>query len=139
VDTDAIATGLDDLKSLGLRGVKFIPVSIGEYFVGTPRRFDIIYLDACGPLPSKEQKTTKLLVDIFRTSSLSPLGVLVTNFAEPDVSKAHTLETYSSLVSAYLFPKGFVEGDGFMTEGPGNHVSDGCGYRDREPNARRTY
>jgi hypothetical protein len=69
VDTDAIATGLDELRSLGLRGVKFVPVSIGDYFVGTPRRFDIIYLDACGPLPSKEQKTTKLLVDIFRTSS----------------------------------------------------------------------
>ncbi|WP_156350281.1 hypothetical protein [Sphingomonas sp. Leaf20] len=118
VDTDTIATGLDDLRSLGLRGVKFVPVSIGDYFVGTPRRFDIIYLDACGPLPSKEQKTTKLLVDIFRTSSLSPLGVLVTNFAEPDVSKSHTLETYSSLVAAYLFPKGFVESDGDMIEGP---------------------
>lgn len=130
VDTDAIATGLDELRSLGLRGVKFVPVSIGDYFVGTPRRFDIIYLDACGPLPSKEQKTTKLLVDIFRTSSLSPLGVLVTNFAEPDVSKGHTLETYSSLVAAYLFPKGFVEDDGVMIEGPPVH---GYSAYDHEP------
>lgn len=118
VDADAIAAGLDELKSVGLRGVKFVPVSIGDYFVGTPRRFDIIYLDACGPLPSKKQKTTKLLVDIFRYSALSPLGVLVTNFAEPDVSKSDTLENYSSLVAAYLFPKSFVEDDGHMIEGP---------------------
>lgn len=118
VDPEAIAAGLKNLKTIGLRGVKFVPVSIAEYLIGTPRRFDIIYLDACAPLPSKTQRTTKLLVDIFRTNSLSPLGVLVTNFAEPDVTKQHTLEQYSSIVAAYLFPKAFVEKDGCMIEGP---------------------
>lgn len=118
VDTDAIANGLEELKAIGLRGVKFVPVSIGDYLIGTPRRFDIIYLDACGPLPSQKQRTTKLLVDVFRSNSLSPLGVLVTNFAEPDVTKSQTLEQYSSLVAAYLYPKAFVENDGCMIEGP---------------------
>lgn len=118
VDTGAITNGVADLKQLGIRGVKFVPVSMDEYFIGTPRRFDIIYLDACGPLPSHVQKTTRLIADIFRHGALAPLGVLITNFSRPDISQAHTLESYASLVAAYLYPKGFVERDGSMVEGP---------------------
>lgn len=122
VNAEAISNGLEDLEKLGLRGVKFIPVSIDEYIVGTPRRFDIIYIDACGPLPSDGQKTTRLLVDIFKHGALAPLGVLVTNFSKPDVSKSHTLDSYAFLVAAYLFSKGFMEGEnGHMVEGPPVH------------------
>jgi hypothetical protein len=89
-----ISKGLADLDALGLRGVKFIPVSIDEYFVGTPRRFDITYIDACGPLPSDSHKTTRLLIDIFKHGALAPLGVLVTNFSRPDISKSSTLDVW---------------------------------------------
>jgi len=117
-DVAAIAKGVADLEAIGLRGVKFVPVSMDAYLVGTPRRFDIIYVDACGPLPSDAQRTTRLVVDIFRHGALAPLGVLITNFSRPDISKAHTLDTYSALVAAYLYPKGFTERDGAMIEGP---------------------
>ena len=118
VDPQAIADGVENLKRLGLRGVKFVPVRMDEYLAGTPRRFDIIYIDACGALPSKRQKTTRLIVDIFRHGALAPLGVLITNFARPDVSKPDTLDHYAALVSSYLFPKGFAEKDDRMLEGP---------------------
>lgn len=118
IDPQAIATGMEDLKALGLRGVKFVPVSMDDYLIGTPRRFDIIYFDACGPLPSEKQKTVRLLVDIFRYGALAPLGVLISNFSRPDISKPHTLTDYASLVASYLFPKGFMEADGSMIEGP---------------------
>ena len=118
IDAGAIAAGVKDLSAIGLRGIKFVPLSIDEYFVGTPRRFDIIYIDACAPLPSREQKTTRLIVDIFRYSALAPLGVLITNFAGPDISKDHVLDSYSGLVSSYLFSKSFLESDGQMLEGP---------------------
>ena len=118
IDPQAVAAGMEDLKALGLRGVKFIPVSMDDYLIGTPRRFDIIYFDACGPLPSDKQKTVRLIVDIFRYGALAPLGVLISNFSRPDISKPHTRTDYSSLVASYLFPKGFVEDDGSMIEGP---------------------
>ena len=119
VEASAIASGLNDLEKLRLRGVKFIPVSIEQYFVGTPRRFDIIYIDACAPLPSYGQRTTRLIADIFRSSALSPLGVLITNFAKPDISQQNELNRYSHLVASYLYPKGFIESEsGGMIEGP---------------------
>jgi hypothetical protein len=122
IGVEEISKGLADLDALGLRGVKFIPVSIDEYFVGTPRRFDIIYIDACGPLPSDSHKTTRLLVDIFRHGALAPLGVLVTNFSRPDISNNSALNTYAFLIAAYLYPKGFVESEsGGMIEGPEAH------------------
>lgn len=123
-DPHAIATGVADLKALGLRGVKFIPVSMDEYLIGTPRRFDIIYFDACGPLPSDKQKTVRRIVDIFKCGALAPLGVLISNFSRPDISKSHTLTDYASLVASYLFPKGFVEADGSMIEGPSVHGNE---------------
>jgi hypothetical protein len=118
MDAAAISSGLSNLEELGLRGVKFIPVSIGDYFVSTPRRFDIIYIDACGPLPSDKAATARLMVDVFKHSALAPLGVLVTNFSKPDITKPATLEAYAFLVAAYLFPKGFMESaEGYMTGG----------------------
>jgi hypothetical protein len=128
IDPQAIATGMADLKALGLRGVKFVPVSMDDYFIGTPRRFDIIYFDACGPLPSNKQKTVRLIVDIFKHGALAPLGVLISNFSRPDISKPHTLTDYASLVASYLFPKGFLETDGSTIEGPLAH-----GYELRNP------
>ncbi|RXH31127.1 hypothetical protein XH99_11035 [Bradyrhizobium nanningense] len=122
IGPDEISQGLADLDALGLRGVKFIPVSIDEYFVGTPRRFDIIYIDACGPLPSDSQKTTRLLVDIFKHGALAPLGILITNFSRPDISNASALDTYAHLIASYLYPKGFMESEtGGMIEGPEVH------------------
>jgi hypothetical protein len=118
IDPQAVATGIADLKALGLRGTKFVPVSLDDYLIGTPRRFDIIYFDACGALPSDRQKTVRLIVDIFKYGALAPLGVLISNFSRPDISKPRTLTDYASLVASYLFPKGFVEADGSMVEGP---------------------
>ncbi|WP_282028453.1 class I SAM-dependent methyltransferase [Paracoccus marcusii] len=128
IDPQAIATGMEDLKALGLRGVKFVPVSMDDYLIGTPRRFDIIYFDACGPLPSDKQKTIRLIVDIFKYGALAPLGVLISNFSRPDISKPNTLNDYASLVASYLFPKGFVEAEGSMIEGPPVY-----GYKLRNP------
>ncbi|WP_095088943.1 hypothetical protein [Mesorhizobium sophorae] len=107
------ASGLGNLRQTALlRGVKFVPISIEDYFTGTPRRFDVIYLDACGPLPSQDQKTTRLLANLFRHSALAPLGVLITNFARPDVSSDQKMEPYAHLVSSYLYPKSFLDAPG---------------------------
>jgi hypothetical protein len=119
VEKPAAKQGLAALRALQKRGVKFIPASIEDYFISTPRRFDIIYLDACGPLPSSNSGTARLLMTMFRHNALAPLGVLVSNFARPDVSAEEDLDRYAFLVGAYLYPKSFLEApDGGSVDGP---------------------
>lgn len=119
IDKTAVDKGLNSLRRLKQRGVKFIPVSIEDYFINTPRRFDIIYFDACGPLPSNDSKTARVLMTLFRHCALAPLGVLVSNFARPDISEQADLDRYAFLVGAYLYPKSFLESpDGGSVEGP---------------------
>lgn len=108
IEKNIAKQGLSALKKEKFRGIKFIPISIEDYFINTPRRFDIIYFDACGPFPSAQSKTARVLMTLFRYSALSPLGVLVSNFSRPDVSKESELDRYSFLVAAYLYPKGFL-------------------------------
>jgi hypothetical protein len=120
IDKDAAAQGLGSLRELKRRGVKFIPVSIEDYFISTPRRFDIVYFDACGPLPSRGSATARVLMTMFRHCALAPLGVLVSNFARPDISKQSELDRYAFIVGAYLYPKGFLESqNGGSVEGAG--------------------
>lgn len=103
------ASALTQLQASGIRGFKLMHVKIQDFIVSTPRRFDIIYFDACGPLPSFKQKTTETISTIFRHSALEPFGILITNFSKPDTSKPHTLRDYSSLMAAYLYPKAFLD------------------------------
>lgn len=119
VDKKAAAVGLKTLRDLRARGIKFIPISIEDFFIGTPRRFDIIYFDACGAFPSKDSNTARVLASAFRHSALAPLGVLVSNFARPDISRPEELARYGFLIGAYLYPKSFLESeDGGSVEGP---------------------
>ncbi|MCX7586357.1 class I SAM-dependent methyltransferase [Phenylobacterium sp. 58.2.17] len=119
VDKKIAAQGLDTLRDLKARGVKFIPASIEDYFIATPRRFDIIYFDACGPFPSRNSDTARVLATLFRHSALAPLGVLVSNFARPDINKSEELTRFSFLIGAYLYPKSFLESEnGGSVEGP---------------------
>lgn len=122
IDPETADTGLKELRELRARGIKFIPVGIEDFFIGTPRRFDIIYFDACGAFPSKESNTLRALATMFRHSALAPLGVLVSNFASPDTSKPGVLDRYSFLIGAYLYPKSFMESkNGGSIEGPPTH------------------
>ncbi|MBW9088155.1 class I SAM-dependent methyltransferase [Rhizobium wenxiniae] len=122
VEEKVASQGLAILRELKARGVKFIPASIEDYFIGTPRRFDIVYFDACGPFPSRSSNTARVLATMFRHCALAPLGVLVSNFARPDVSAAEDLDRYSFLVAAYLYPKSFLESEeGGSVEGAQAH------------------
>lgn len=110
IDKEVFTAALADIERSKLRGVKLIEESIDNYFLSTPRRFDIIYFDACGPLPSKSKKTTQAIVNTFRHSALTPLGVLITNFSVPDVSNhERDMENYSRLVASYLYPKRSID------------------------------
>ncbi|KXJ05141.1 hypothetical protein AC249_AIPGENE11260, partial [Exaiptasia diaphana] len=48
-------------------------------------KFDIIYFDATGPLPSKKQKTLKAIGYVFLYNKLASPGALITTFSFPPV------------------------------------------------------
>lgn len=68
-DKKTFALALKNVEKISLRGIKLIDISLGEYLEISPRRFDIVYLDACAPLPNESQKTGRQLASIFRTYS----------------------------------------------------------------------
>jgi hypothetical protein len=105
----AFQAGLERVKQSEFPLLKLHKGSIDSFLQSVPRAFDLIYIDACGPLPSREQKTLRTLANIFRCARLSSPGVLITNFACPDVNDAKQVDDYSSLISTYLWPKPFLE------------------------------
>lgn len=109
LDEGVFASALTTLKCSPLRGVKLMNTNIEDYFVASPRRFDIIYYDACAPLPSHEQKTARILSNIFKHSALAPLGVLITNFSKPDIDDETACNNYTNLIANYLYPKSFLD------------------------------
>ncbi|OUC60303.1 hypothetical protein [Acinetobacter seifertii] len=90
--------------------LKIIKSNIADFFKVSPQRFDIIYLDFCGPLPSKESKTLSTLTKIINEHALNSPGVLITNFGlasvEQDADGANLID---NLVATYLYPKPFLE------------------------------
>jgi hypothetical protein len=110
--------GHDRLADRAIRGVKFLQIDIEDFFVGSSRRFDIIYIDACASLP----KGSQLLVTLFEQAALAPLGVLVTNFSKPDVTNEVLVERHTHAIAAYLFSKGFLDlKEGGTTDGAAAH------------------
>lgn len=102
-------SALQKVKDSKIRGVKLIKMKMEDFFDSTPRRFDIIYFDACATFPSNDQKTLRIVSSIFKNSSLNSLGVLITNFSTPDISNPVDLENYSHLISSYLYSKSTLD------------------------------
>ena len=83
---------------------------MSTFFEYSPMKFDIIYFDACAPLPSPSSKTLKSLVSIFKNHKLNSPGALITNFSLPNEEQdEHTKKSIAKIVGAYLHPKAFLE------------------------------
>jgi hypothetical protein len=73
-----------------------------RFFEQVNERFDLVYIDACGPLPSHKPNTLRLLIAMVQHERLAPLGMLMTNFAEP--SSDH-YDLYTDLMTEYFAPR----------------------------------
>ncbi len=108
--------------------IKIINAGIDTFLEASPMRFDIIYLDFCGPLPSrnKKQKTLLAISRVLARHALNSPGALITNVSLPtETGDAAGRALLAKLVTCYLYPKEFLEGDnGSVVEGPIAH-----GYR----------
>ncbi len=90
--------------------LKIVKGDMSSFFEYSPIKFDIIYFDACAPLPSPTSKTLKSTISILKNHKLNSPGILITNFSLPSEEQdKHTRESISKIVSEYLYPKGFLE------------------------------
>ncbi|XP_067027393.1 uncharacterized protein [Acropora muricata] len=71
------------IENSPLRNVKVFKGDILSFLKDFPDQFDIIYLDACGSLPSAKQKTLKIVGYVFLHNKLTSPGALITNFSFP--------------------------------------------------------
>ncbi|SMX39394.1 hypothetical protein [Octadecabacter ascidiaceicola] len=103
--------------------VKIIHGGIDVFLEASPQKFDIIYLDFCGSLPSrnKKQKTLLAISRILARHALNSPGIIVTNVSLPtENGDSHGRSLLAKLVACYLYPKEFLEceaTDSGFTEG----------------------
>ena len=106
--------------------IKIINGGIDTFLDASPMRFDIMYLDFCGPLPSRnnKQKTLLAISRVLAHHALNSPGALITNVSLPtQAGDAAGRSLIAKLVACYLYPKEFLEGDGDAApEGP---ISEG--------------
>lgn len=124
-DNSTYLQAIDSALSSKFPFVKIVNSGIDAFLDVSHQKFDIIYLDFCGPLPSRnsKQKTLATITKILANHSLNSPGALITNFSLP--SKDQDSEGYSliaKLVALYLYPKAFIE-----SSEPEHNLEDGPG------------
>lgn len=75
--------------------------NIESFMKDTPKKFDIIYIDACGSIPSS-QHALRCVTSICKYQRLESPGIILSNFTEPDKDE---IDVYLELVSLYMYVK----------------------------------
>lgn len=83
---------------------KIIKMPIEYFFKQTPKKFDIVYVDACGAIPSS-QHALRCVTALCKYHRLNSPGILITNFAMPNIEVANVKEEYINLISLYFLHK----------------------------------
>ena len=65
---------------------KILKQNINTFFEQSQQKFDIVYIDACGSIAS-DQHALRCITSLIKNHRLVSPGVIVSNFAEPDVKK----------------------------------------------------
>lgn len=79
---------------------KIVRQKLENFFRYTPKKFDVVYIDACASIPS-DKHALKCVKDLFQYGRLNSPGVLITNFATPD--NPEDIGDYVMLISMYLY------------------------------------
>ena len=108
VDKGTYKHALTNIDSSEYPMLKLHKGSIEQFFIHIPKKFDIVYLDFCGAIPSS-QYTTRVISSLFKNQRLNSPGALITNIALPDISKKNEMLKYSNIVAEYLFHKKYLE------------------------------
>lgn len=80
---------------------RILKQNIETFFQQTPKKFDIIYIDSCGSIPSS-QHALRCISTICQWHRLNSPGVIISNFAEPDIN-SESITGFDEVISQYLF------------------------------------
>lgn len=83
---------------------KLVKTSIERFFENTPKKFDIVYIDACAPIVS-DQHSLRCIASMFKYHRLNSPGVLISNFAGINQSNGIELNEFHDIISRYFYLK----------------------------------
>ena len=95
---------LQSIDSTNYMQPKIIKTSIEHFFENTPKKFDIVYVDACAPLVS-DQHALRCISSLFKFHRLESPGVLISNFADVDQSNSQLREEFEDIIARYFYIK----------------------------------
>jgi len=83
---------------------KILKMPVEQFFKQSPKKFDMVYIDACGAIPSK-QHALRCVATLFQYSRLNSPGIVITNFAKPDITKNEIMTDYATMITLYFIFK----------------------------------
>ena len=99
-ERSAYLQALDSVDGSSFMQPKIVKTSIERFFENSPKKFDIVYIDACASLIS-DKHALRCVASLFQNHRLNSPGVLITNFAYIDVTNAVEIAQYIDLISRY--------------------------------------
>lgn len=101
MDNSNYAEATRNASSLSYPMPRVINQKLENFLHETPKKFDIIYVDACGSIPSNRH-ALKCISAIFDNQRINSPGVVISNFAEPD---EQDYLKFNQLILPYLYFK----------------------------------
>lgn len=95
----AYKTALSSYQTGDFNQPKILKQKIDSFFEQSQQKFDIVYIDACGSIPS-DQHALRCITSLIKNQRLSSPGVIISNFAEP-----FDKEDYIELLAQYEYSK----------------------------------
>lgn len=102
-NAEAYKSAISSYKTGEYPQPRIIKQNIETFFQETPKRFDIIYIDACGSIPS-QQHALRCISTLCSNHRLNSPGVILSNFSIPNITDP-CINEYYRLISMYLFFK----------------------------------
>jgi len=99
---DLYRAALKEAKDGGLR-LRLHKGGLATFFEKVNERFDIVYYDACAPLPGGKPDTLRPLLRMLHHERLAETSCLVTNFAE--VRDEQAWREHSELMACFFAPR----------------------------------
>jgi len=104
IDNKTYSQALNAYATSDFKQPRILKMSIEKYFEFTPKKFDIVYIDACGAFVS-DKHALRCISTLFKYHRLNSPGVLLTNFSEIKSSDASERAIYVDMLSKYFLIK----------------------------------
>lgn len=104
MDKGIYTQALDSYATSEFNQPKIVKMSIEKFFEFTPKKFDIVYIDACGSLIS-DKHALRCISTLFKYHRLNSPGMLLTNFAEIETANHSERSVYVDVMAKYFLLK----------------------------------